>query len=156
MLGTSGACYKLFFRRCLAVPCPRAPLTLLQLVDLPENLPRKGARKWSECEVIARKQKRRRNPVTSPEDKVFLYLYFLSTPLTWTKLGSLFGISATQASTVFYHVQQHLLPVLYDGPDATVVWPTPEEGAEAAQKLVGLPGCIGYIDGNLPLPTLQP
>ena len=130
------------------MPYSRRPLTLLELVDLPFNLPRRGRKDFNDRDAWSRKQQRRKTPTILPEDKIYLYLHALSTPSTWMKLGAEWGVSATQVANVFYHVQDHVLRVLHDGPDATVVWPTPEQRAEAAQKLVGLPGCFGYMDGE--------
>ena len=122
--------------------------TLLTLIDLPQNLPRRGKRQFTDTEVYARKQKRRGNPRMSPENQLLLFLYVMVSPKTWAQLALDFGISATAASNIYYHVLGHLNDVLWDGPDRTVSWPTFQERKEMAKTLVGLGGCIGYLDGT--------
>ena len=130
------------------VSTPGTQHTLSTLIELPQNLPRRGKRKFTDTEVYARKQKRRGKPRLSPENQLLLFLSVMVSPKTWAQLALDFGISATSASNIYYHVMYHLNDVLYDGPDRTVGWPTSQERKEMAKTLVGLGGCIGYIDGT--------
>lgn len=124
-------------------------MTLTELVALPSNIPRRGKTPYTHEEVLARHLKRKKPPRLQPDDAVFLYLYTMTmTRLTWDRVGREFGVSDTLAANTFYAVQEHMCEVLYDGPDATVRWPSEQERAENAKKLIGLPGCVGYIDGT--------
>ena len=79
---------------------------------------------------------------------MLLFLFVLTTPITNKKAGRSFGVSEALAGDTYYHVCDALALVLYDGPDKTVAWPTAAERAEAANRLDGMKGCIGYIDGT--------
>ena len=126
----------------------RQPHTLRTLLELPQNLPRRGRRAYTDTEVYARKQRQRNKPRLSADNQLLLFLSVMVAPASWTKLGMEFGISRIAASNIYYHVLQHVSTVLLDGPDKTVSWPDKIMRAQLANQLVGLKGCIGYIDGT--------
>ena len=120
--------------------------TLHTLIARPRNISVRGKRRFSNLD---NQNRVRKNPCRlSVEDQLLLFLYSLSTPMTNKKLGRAFGVSATMAHDIYYHVCDSVVLVLYDGPDKTVAWPTAAQRAADAKRLIGLRGCFGYIDGT--------
>ena len=120
--------------------------TLATLIDRPVNLCRKGKRRFTN---LANQNRKRTNvPRLTAETRLLMTLHALTTPMTNHKLGLEYGVSAGMAGDTFYHVCDQLVLVLYDGKDASVVWPSVRQRIASALQLVGLTGCIGYIDGT--------
>ena len=123
-------------------------MTLAEALALPLNIPRMGRVPRTPAERDVRAKMRKKKKRLTPEDELFLFLYAVTSNITWKRVALEFGISETLIGNTYPHVAENLVLVLIDGPDKTVEWPSEEERKVAGNLIGGMPGIFGYVDGT--------